>query len=190
MKPLPIPFITEEEYLAQERTSETKSEYYNGEIFAMGGASATHNLIVSNVIATLVNQLKKTPCRVYPSDMRLKIPTGLYTYPEVMVVCGKTEFSDHEQDMITNPDVIIEVLSDSTEKYDRGKKFEHYRKLKSLKEYVLISQHYRKIEKYFKHSSGCWMFSETDEDHTRIILESVNCCLELSEVYDKIEDME
>ncbi|MEZ4529320.1 MAG: Uma2 family endonuclease [Desulfobacterales bacterium] len=187
MLPQPVPYLSEEEYLEFERNSESKNEYFDGEIFAMSGASEAHNLIVANVIVTLGSQLKKKPCRVYPSDMRLKIEsTKLYTYPDVMIVCGERKFGDKEKDMLLNPDVIIEVLSDSTESYDRGKKFSHYRQIASLKEYVLISQNIRKIEKFLKTESRQWIWEDTDEDYPEMILESVGCSLHLDEIYDKV----
>lgn len=178
---------TENEYLEQEKNSETKHEYFQGETFAMAGASETHNLIVTNVIIELGTQLKKTPCRVYPGDMRLKIEaTGLYTYPDVMIICEKTKFDDDLSDTVSNPEVIIEVLSDSTEGYGQGKKFASYRKLNSLKEYIMISQNERKIERYFKNNSGFWLLTESDEDSPQIILEAISCELNHSEVYNKI----
>ncbi len=186
MIPNPIPYLSEQEYLEIERNSEIKHEYYDGEIFAMSGASRSHNLIVANVVGELRSQLKKKPCRVYPSDMRLKIEkTGLYTYPDVMIVCGQDRFDDKYRDTLLNPDVIIEVLSDFTESYDRGKKFQNYRKIVSLKEYILISQHVPKIEK-FARAGHLWTLSETDEDHPEIILESVGCVLNTGEIYDKV----
>ena len=131
---------TPEEYLALERQAQYKSEYYAGEIFAMAGASRWHNLIVTNVLRELSLQLKGRPCTTYPSAMRVKIsPTGLYTYPDVTVVCGAARFEDTQQDTLLNPTLIVEVLSESTEAYDRGGKFAHYRKLNSLLEYVLIT---------------------------------------------------
>ena len=182
--------LTEEEYLSRERASEVKHDFYLGEIFAMAGASERHNLIVSNVIRELSTQLKKTPCRVYPGDMRLKIrKTGLNTYPDVMVICGKRQFVDDQQDTVLNPDVIIEVLSDSTESYDRGLKFENYRKLNSLKEYMMISQNKRKIERYFKDENGNWVLAESDEGNPAITLDSINCQLSHPEVYDKVEEI-
>ncbi len=185
-----VPMISEAEYLEMERASETKNEYYEGEVFAMTGASRRHNIIVSNVIIELGSQLKKKPCIAYPSDMRLKIKaSGLYTYPDVMVVCGEEKFGDEKQDTLLNPDVIIEVLSDSTESYDRGEKFENYRKLDSLKEYVMISQKRRKMEKYARTENRQWLLTESDEEHPMIILESIGCELKLSEVYDKTEDI-
>jgi Uma2 family endonuclease len=185
-----VNLITEEEYLEQERASKVKHDFYQGEIFAMVGASERHSLIVSNVIGELRSQLKKTPCRVYPGDMRLKVrETGLYTYPDAMVICGKREFADDQQDTVLNPDVIIEILSDSTESYDRGWKFENYRKLSSLKEYVMISQNKRKIERYHKDGNGNWVLSESDEVNPAITIGAIDCRLTHSEVYDKVEDI-
>ncbi len=186
-----VSYISEEEYLEMEHKAETKSEYYDGEIFAMSGASRKHNLIVANVVASLVTQLRKKPCRVYPSDMRLKIEaTGLITYPDVMVVCTKEKFRDNRKDTLLNPDVIIEVLSDSTEGYDRGVKFRNYRQISSLKEYVMISQHSRRIERYFRNPNKQWVLSEADDENPLILLESVGCTLDISEVYDKTEPEE
>lgn len=186
MLPQPVPYLSEEEYLEFERNSEIKHEYFDGEIFAMSGASRRHNLIVANVVGELRSQLKKKHCWLYPSDMRLKIEsTKLYTYPDVMIVCGKEIFEDDKEDMLLNPDVIIEVLSDSTESYDRGRKFSHYRQIASLKEYVLISQNTRKMEKFLKTQTRQWIWDDTDDEHPEIILESVGCSLHLDEVYDK-----
>ncbi|OQY59447.1 MAG: hypothetical protein B6245_06540 [Desulfobacteraceae bacterium 4572_88] len=125
----------------------------------------------------------------YPSDMRLKIEeTWLYTYPDVMVVCGEEKFGNEQQDILLNPDVITEVLSDSTEGYDRGAKFGFYRTLSSLREYVIISQNSQKMEKYSRNEAGQWVLTESDAEHPGILLESIDCELPLSEVYDKVED--
>jgi len=183
-----ISYISEKEYLAQERVSKTKSEYFDGEIFAMAGASRRHNLIVANVIISLGVQLKNKPCRVYPSDMRLKIEkTDLNTYPDVMVVCNEERFTDEKQDTLLNPDIIIEVLSDSTEKYDRGEKFKQYRQIESLTEYVMIAQNYRSIEKFTKDRNGQWRLTETDERKPFVDLKSSGTRLEIAEVYDKVD---
>ncbi len=184
-----IESMTEAEYLDRERAAEYKSEFFRGEMFAMTGASRNHNLIATNLIRELSSQLKKTPCRVYPSDMRLKVEkTGLYTYPDVMVVCGEHRFADREaKDTLVNPEVIVEVLSDSTEKYDRGDKFAHYRRIDSLKEYLLISQKKPKIECYFKSGSGLWTLMETDDTCSEIRLGSIECTLSLEELYDKTD---
>lgn len=133
--------LTPAEYLAIDRKAEFKSEYFAGEMFAMSGASFKHNQVVANLIAETAARLKGGPCQIVPSDLRLSVsPTGLYTYPDAMVVCGEPEFIDDHFDTLINPTVIFEVLSDSTESYDRGAKFRHYRSLDSLQAYVLISQ--------------------------------------------------
>jgi Uma2 family endonuclease len=180
--------LTPEEYLAIERKAEYKSEYYAGEMFAMAGASEPHNLIAGNTFATLHAQLRKRPCKVYPSDMRVKVsPTGLYTYPDVTVVCGKAQFDDEEKDTLLNPTVIIEVLSPSTEGYDRGRKFEHYRKLESLQEYVLIAQDTYHVEHYTRQPDNQWLLSEIEGLQGTLHLPSINCDLPLADLYDKVE---
>jgi Uma2 family endonuclease len=179
---------TPEEYLALERQAQCKSEYYAGEIFAMAGASRWHNLIVANVVGELRSQLKGRPCTTYPSDMRIKIsPTGLYTYPDVTVVCGAAQFEDHQQDTLLNPTLIVEVLSESTEAYDRGGKFAHYRKLASLMEYVLITPTKPHIEHYIRQSDNRWLLSEADSLPDTVHLPSIDCHLALAEVYDKVD---
>ena len=184
----PSAYLTPKEYLALERGAEYKSEYLAGEIFAMAGTSERHNLIAGNVFAELHTQLRKRPCKVYVSDVRLKVNrTGLYTYPDVMVVCGETQFADDQQDMILNPTVIIEVLSESTEGYDRGKKFEHYRKLDSLSEYILIAQDRYHVERYVRQPDNQWLLAETDNVHDTLSLTSIACNLALADIYDKVE---
>jgi Uma2 family endonuclease len=179
---------TPEEYLALERQAQCKSEYYAGEIFAMAGASRWHNLIVTNVLRELSTQLKGRPCTTYPSDMRVKVnPTGLYSYPDVTVVCGEAQFEDNQQDTLLNPTLIVEVLSESTEAYDRGGKFAHYRKLASLMEYVLIAQTKPHIEHYVRQPDNRWLLAEADSLHDSIHLPSIDCHLALAEVYDKVD---
>lgn len=179
---------TPEEYLALERQASCKSEYYAGEIFALAGASRWHNLIVVNVIGELSSQLKGRPATAYPSTMRLKVnSTGLYTYPDVTVVCGKPQFEDAQQDTLLNPTLIVEVLSESTEAYDRGGKFAHYRKLDSLIEYVLIAQTKPHIEHYVRQSDNRWLLEEADNLSATLHLPSIDCRLSLSEVYDKVD---
>jgi Uma2 family endonuclease len=179
---------TPEEYLALERQAQCKSEYYAGEIFAMAGASRWHNLIVANVIGELRSQLKGRPCTTYPSDMRVKVsPTGLYTYPDVTVVCGEAQFEDHQQDTLLNPTLIVEVLSESTEAYDRGGKFAHYRKLPSLLEYVLITQTKPHVEHYVRQPDNQWLLAEVESLPDTIHLPSIDCRLALAEVYDKVD---
>jgi Uma2 family endonuclease len=179
---------TAEEYLALERQAECKSEYCAGDIFAMAGASRWHNLIVANVVRELSLQLKGRPCATYPSDMRVKIsPTGLYTYPDITVVYGEAQFEDTQQDTLLNPTLIVEVLSESTEAYDRGGKFAHYRKLTSLIEYVLIAQTKPHVEHYVRQPDNRWLLAEADSLHQTLHLPSIDCHLVLAEVYDKVD---
>jgi Uma2 family endonuclease len=180
-------FITVEEYLAREREAEYKSEYFNGEIFAMAGASRPHNLIVSNICGEFYIQLKNRTCSVYPSDMRLKVSaTGLYTYPDVMVTCGEERFDDDNEDTLLNPILIIEVLSKSTERQVRGAKFEHYSKLASLREYLLVAQNRPRLELFTKQSPGRWLLAEFESLDDVVVLTSINCELALKDIYLKV----
>lgn len=184
----PKPYLTEAAYLAIERISPTKSEYYDGQIYAMAGAKEPHNLIAGNLIATLHSQIRRKPCRVYPSDMRIKvIPTGLNTYPDVVIVCGQPQFVDEVRDTLINPTVIIEVLSPSTERYDRGVKFRHYRTIESLQEYLLIAQDRPHIEHYTRQGGGQWLFEEASAVDAQITLSSIDCILSVQDTYDKVE---
>lgn len=190
---LPEKFMTPEAYLEFERASEIKHEYFGGEVFAMTGASANHNTIVANVVASLHGQLRKRPCRVYPSDMRVKTRSSiLYTYPDISVVCGAPQFEDAALDTLLNPIVIIEVLSPSTERYDRGRKFQHYRTLPSLQEYVLIAQDSYRIEHFARQPNDEWLFSDATELNASVELPSIQCQLALADVYENVtfEDQE
>lgn len=181
-------YMTPQEYLALEHEAEYKSEYFDGEMFAMSGASLKHNQITINVSAEIHTQFKKRPCRVYSNDMRVKVsPTGLYTYPDIVALCDKPRFDDEQKDTLLNPTVIIEVLSDSTANYDRGTKFKHYRTLESLKEYLLIAQDECHIEHYIRQINNQWLLSETSDLSETIDLPSINCHLALTDVYDKVE---
>jgi Uma2 family endonuclease len=188
MSSQPKTFITPEEYLAIERKAEYKSEYFNGEMFAMSGASERHVSIVANLMYLLVGQLRGRPCKAYASDMRVRVsPTGLYTYPDVVVVCGQAQFADDQKDTLLNPTLIVEVLSESTKDYDRGGKFEHYRSLASLNEYVLIAQAKHHVEHFVRQPDNRWLLSETNRLEDTIHLSSIDCDLALVEVYDKVE---
>ena len=180
--------LTPEEYLAIERKSEIKHEYHAGEMFAMVGASKRHNLITANIIRVLGNQLLDRPCNVYPSDMRVKISaTGKYTYPDVVIACEDEQFDDAEQDTLLNPVIIIEVLSESTEAYDRGKKFEHYQNIESLTEYLLVTQDPYRIEQYVRQSNSEWKYSEYHHADDVLKLDVIGCELTLKDVYVKVE---
>ncbi len=178
--------FTPQEYLALERKSETRNEYYNGEIFAMAGASREHNLIAGNLFRDIGNQLEDRPCETYMNDMRVWIEaTGLYTYPDVVVVCGEPRFQDREVDTLLNPTVIVEVLSPSTEAYDRGDKFRHYRRIDSLHEFVLISQDRMMVERYTRQGKD-WVLSDMTDPDQVLKLESIGCRIPLGRIYAKI----
>ena len=182
------PFLSPQEYLAMERQAETKSEYYAGEVFAMAGASRKHNTIVPNLAYLLVGQLKGRSCEVYNSDMRVKVSaTGLYTYPDLAVVCGKPRFDDDQEDTLLNPTVIVEVLSKSTEAYDRGEKFAMYRALESMTDYLLIAQDIARLEHYARQPDGSWRFLESVGLDAVAVIDSIQCRLSLADVYDKVD---
>jgi Uma2 family endonuclease len=185
--PQPKPYLTPEEYLALERQAETKSEYWQGETYALAGASTAHTIIGANTLAELVMQLKGRPCTVHTSDLRVKVArAGLYTYPDVTVVCGKAEFDDRSEDTLLNPTVIIEVLSPSTEAYDRGTKFEFYRTLESLTDYLLISQSKPIIEHFARQPDDRWLLSTYKGLDAVAPVPSIGCELRLADVYDKV----
>ncbi|MBC7869360.1 MAG: Uma2 family endonuclease [Chitinophagaceae bacterium] len=178
---------TEAEYLEFERASESRHEYYRGEIFDMAGASPAHVLIATNASGILYVQLRKRPCAVYQTDLRVKVKGGgLYTYPDIVVVCGSPEYADEKRDMIVNPTLIIEVLSSSTESYDRGEKFRGYRNLDSLQEYLLIAQDTPRIERYLRQSSNEWLLTEITGLDATLELPSIQCTLALVDVYEKV----
>lgn len=184
----PAPHLTPAEYLALERAGEERHEYLAGKIYAMAGGSKRHNRIAGSAYAALYAQLRQRDCVVYPSDMRVKSArTGLYTYPDITIVCGDEEFEDDKEDTLLNPTVIIEVLSPSTEQYDRGRKFQHYRAIPSLREYVLISQDEYRVERFARQADNTWLLSEATGREGTLELTSVQCLLRLEEVYEKVD---
>ena len=179
--------MSQEEHLEFERGSDEKHEYLNGQIFAMSGAKRNHNKIVANLSGLLWQDLKDKDCEFYPNDMRVFVPkTGLYTYPHLVVVSGEPKFQDAVPDILLNPVLLMDVLSESTEGYDRGRKFQHYRSIESLKEYVLVSQDEARIEKYIKQGDGFWVLSEAVGLDSEINLDSIECDLRLSEIFAKV----
>lgn len=184
----PVPRLTAEEYLAKERAAEYKSEYYQGEMFALAGATEKHNLVTLNIAATLHLAVKNMPCKVYSSDMRVKVEVaGLYTYPDVVALCSTAEFDDAHGDTLLNPELIVEVLSVSTEAYDRGKKFEYYRSIPSLREYVLVAQDRVHVDVFTRSEEGRWVLSEASGRQGHIGLASLGYTLLLADVYSKVE---
>ncbi len=180
---------TAQDYLEWERQQSSRHEYVNGDIHAMTGASRQHNLICGNVLATLHQQLRGKPCEVYANDLRVKVnATGMYTYPDVVVACADLVFEDQHVDTLLNPLVLIEVLSNSTENYDRGAKFLHYRNLASLRDYLLISQYDIRIEHYARQAEHCWLLTEYQCADDCITLAAVDCVLKVRDVYERIVD--
>ncbi|MBF0202839.1 MAG: Uma2 family endonuclease [Desulfamplus sp.] len=179
--------ITPEEYLALERESEIKNEYFGGEIFAMAGASSEHNKISTNIVRVLGNQLLEKPCNIFSSDMKVKMKEiKKYTYPDIVVVCGNEEYDDENNDILLNPIMIIEILSDSTEAYDRGDKFSHYQLIGTFSEYILISQYFPKVEKFLRQKNNTWIYSKYEKLEDIVSIESIKCELPMSDVYRKV----
>jgi Uma2 family endonuclease len=173
------------EYLRGERQAETKSEFVNGEIYAMAGASRAHNTLCANLLASLHGQLRDQPCQVWSNDMRVKVDeTGLYTYPDVLAVC-EPRFEDGVFDTLLNPCVLIEVLSEGTEKFDRGGKFQHYQRLPSLQVYVLVAQDQIRLETYTR-QADTWQYRVLDQPQQCLDLPCIGCQLSVAEVYRKL----
>ncbi len=179
--------LTPDEYLIMEREAEFKSEYRNGRIVALPGASRQHNLISGNIFGEIYLQLLNRTCEVYTNDMRVKVSgTGLYTYPDVVVVCDEPQFEDNHVDTLLNPTVIVEVLSPSTETYDRNDKFLSYQTLESLQEYILVSQKRVGVEQYVR-QNGTWILREFHSLEDVLQLASIACKLALRAIYAKVK---
>lgn len=179
--------LTPEEYLRIERAAEWKSEYVDGEIFAMSGASPRHVLITLNLAAELRNALRETPCAAYSADLRVATDRHRhYTYPDVVVACEPLQYVDEHRDTITNPILIAEVLSESTEKYDRGAKFERYRGIPTLAEYLLVAQDRVHVELYTRQPNAAWVLREWNDAGATIDLASLECSVAIAEIYAKV----
>ena len=181
-------YLTPDEYLLIERRAEIKSEYVDGVMYAMAGASPNHNIVLSNLITELNLPLRPTPCLVFPSDMKVRIPDRRkYLYPDVSVVCRQPVYADDEKDVLLNPLLVIEILSESTASYDRSRKFLWYQQIESLEEYVLVSQDEPLVETYYRQPDGTWTYTKLDSLDATLTLRSVNCALPLQTVYSKVE---
>ena len=185
--PPKTPRMTAAEYLTQERAASYRSEFFNGEMFAMAGGSLNHSRIAKNVIRQLGNQLATSPCEPFTSDLRVVCPTGLMTYPDVSVICGDPAFEDGRKDSILNPTLLVEVLSQTTERYDRSKKFDNYRTIESLREYVLIAQDEPMIQTFSRNDDGTWTLRVANALDQRIPLTSIDCELRLADIYDRVD---
>jgi Uma2 family endonuclease len=187
MSAQPTSLISADEYLAFERRQREKHEFFNGEIYLQAGASIAHNLITANIIGSLHQQLRDKPCTVLPSDMRIRTPRRRqYMYPDATIICGSPIFDDEQHDTIINPIVIFEVLSPSTEQYDRGRKFQAYRTISTLQEYLLISQTMMRVEHFKRHNDMMWLMAEYSRSDQVIELASVSCRLSLGALYEKV----
>jgi Uma2 family endonuclease len=178
--------FTEEEFLAFERESDIKHEFFDGEIFAMAGGTLNHSLIATNLVVSLANGLKGR-CVVYNSDLRVKVqPTGLHTYPDVSVVCGKARLADEKNDILLNPTLNAEVLSSGTEAYDRGEKFTQYQAIASLTTYLLVSQDQPQIEQYVRRENSKWEYTQAAGLESVLEIPALEITLKLSEIYANI----
>jgi len=176
--------LSAQQYLALERKAVVKSEFVNGEIFAMAGGTRRHSRIKVKITSALEQRLSSSSCQVFDSDMRLKVEaTDFYTYPDAQVACGKLRFEDECEDVLLNPKVIIEVLSDSSAAWDRGEKFWHYRHLLSLAEYVLVSQSAWLVEHYTRQKDGTWVLETVEGSAGVLHLRSIRCKIPLKEIY-------
>ena len=187
MSAQPQPRLTPEQYLEIERAAEIRSEYYNGRMYAMSGGTHPHAIVMGNLGSELRIALKKGPCLVTTSDMRVRVnKSGLYTYPGIVVVCDPPQYGDGRHDTLLNPALIIEVLSPSTEAYDRGFKFAQYRTLESLQEYGLVSQSEPRVEIFRRQPSGDWLLSESAGMHAVCRFDSVGCTIAVKDIFDKV----
>ncbi len=179
--------LTPKEYLVYERKAENKSEYVNGALVAMAGASRIHNLISANIVRVLGNQLMESPCSVYASDMKIKVePTKNYFYPDIVMACEPEKYEDENRDVLLNPMIIMEILSASTEAHDRGRKFADYQLIHSLIEYTLISQEFQRVENFKRQGDKTWLYSEFQSNDEILILDSADCELPIAEIYRKV----
>jgi Uma2 family endonuclease len=182
--------VSASEYLEIERKAEYKSEYCAGEMFAMAGATEAHNILAANMLVLIHYQFRARDCRVYGSDMRVAVsPEGLYTYPDVSAACEEPRFLDQHRDTLLNPAVIVEVLSSSTEAYDRGRKFELYRTLDSIQQYVLVATDRIHVDVYTRVQDGRWVLRSLDGAADSVELDSIGCRLLVSELYQKTDLM-
>lgn len=186
----PVPdykFISQEEYLERERAAFEKHEYYQGEIFAMSGASLEHNIIFSNLFIDIGSKLKGKNCRPFGSDLRIHIPKNtLYTYPDINIICGEPNLTDNKFDTATNPSVIIELLSPSTRNYDKGEKFSLYRDIDSLKEYILVDTERIHVIKHIRNADNSWQLTEFKQLENIFSIDTISLTLSLKDIYEGI----
>ena len=186
--PRTLSVFTAEQYLDLERHTEIRHEFLDGTVYAMSGASRAHSAICFNLAVVIGSQLRGTPCTGYSSDMKVRSgDASLYAYPDLTIVCGEPIVHDDHGDVLLNPVVIFEVLSRSTEAYDRGEKFERYKTIETLTDYVLVSQDRARLEHFSRQPDGTWSPAEVSGLDASLDLASIDCRLPLAEVYDRVE---
>ena len=183
----PITKATAEEYLALDRAAEFRSEFLDGEIIAMSGGSARHSGLKINLAGEIRDALRGTPCRAFDSDLRVQVSPRMYTYPDLTVVCGKPLLADERQDILLNPKVIFEVLSPSTEYYDRGLKFRRYREIASLTDYILVDQDQARIEQFTRGDAHTWTMRDYQDASEMLVIESIGVSIPIVRLYEQIE---
>jgi Uma2 family endonuclease len=180
--------FTPDEYLALERISEIRHEFLDGTVYAMAGESPTHSAICFNLNVAIGLQLRGTNCRGFSPNMKVRAgEAGLYAYPDLAVACGEAFFHDRHGDVLLNPTVIFEVLSRSTQTYDRGEKFERYKSIETLRDYVLVSQDRPRLEHFSRRPDSAWSHAELDGTDAALTLDSINCRVALADIYDRID---
>jgi Uma2 family endonuclease len=180
--------FTVEEYLAIERADEFRNEYLEGEIYAMSGGSPEHSTIATNLTIEIGSQLKNRPCQAFSSDMKVRSATmSMFAYPDLTIVCDEPEFHDRYQDALLNPIVLFEVLSPSTEGYDRGPKFTHYQTIGSLRDYVLVAQDEPRMEHFVRHGESQWLLTTVEGLDAKLHIASIDCTILLSEAYHRVK---
>jgi Uma2 family endonuclease len=178
--------FTVDEYFHWEATHEERYEYINGELFAMAGASENHNLVNVNLVAVLRPQLRKIPCKIYANDMRVQISENNYVYPDLVVACKNPEFIRKPLDTLINPTLIIEIMSPTTEAYDRRDKFKRYRQIASLQEYIIIPQNELSLEQHIRQSENTWLWTEHRGADTIVTFSSIDCQVRLGDIFEQV----
>jgi Uma2 family endonuclease len=183
----PITKVTAEEYLALDRAAEFRSEFIDGEIIAMSGGSQRHSKLQINLALEVETALRGTPCQAFSADLRVRVSTRMYAYPDLTVVCGDLMLADGRQDILLNPKIIFEVLSPSTEYYDRGVKFRRYREVESLTDYILVDQDQARIEQFTRGDAHTWTFRDYQDASETLLIESIGVSLPIARIYERIE---
>jgi Uma2 family endonuclease len=179
-------YFTVDEYFHWEATHEERHEYINGEIFAMAGASENHNLVNINLVGLLLPQVRKNGCKIYANDMRVKINEKDYTYPDLVVACKNPQFVRTPLDTLINPTLIIEIMSPTTETYDRGNKFKRCRQIASLQEYIIIPQNELSLEQHIRQNENTWLWTEHRGADTIVTFSSIDCQVRLGDIFEQV----